>query len=331
MTANTFPWRLVTFRRGNNGIPTTGVLLDGKVVDFTDAFLSWNKPNPTGMRDILRWHASENLADFFKSVVKESTTTYPVGDVQLLSPITDPRMVYDFLGFEEHVRQIRSRRGAEFPQPWYKRPGYYVGSASEDKIFGEGEVVIPRFVEKPDYETEFAMVVGKEGKITSIEDAADFIKNHCFFTIFNDWSARDYQKKDMELGLSVSHSKMIIGSSFGPTLVHGSEYDYNNEGTPSIGIKLTVNGEVRRESNYNTVYWSFAKILTFMGKENVTVYPGDIFGSGTIGSGCIAEFAPKVVDGKEVEAAKYPWLKDGDKVEIEADKIGTLKSTVKIV
>ena len=241
-----------------------------------------------------------------------------------------PRMFYDFLGFEKHVRQIRDKRGAKVPELWYKRPGYYVGSIAPDKIFGSGPINIPSFVEKPDYEFEIALVVGKEAKPTHLQDAVTFIQQHCFFTLCNDWSARDYQKLDMEMGLSVSHSKTIIGTSFGPALIPASQFRFDENGIPDIAMKLTVNGEVRSESNYNTVYWSFPKILTFLGQENISLFPGDIIGSGTVGNGCIAEFAAKVIDGKEVEPAKYPWLKNGDEITLTADKIGSLTNTIQI-
>lgn len=241
-----------------------------------------------------------------------------------------PRMFYDFLGFEKHVRQIRDRRGAKMPELWYKRPAYYVGSVSPDKIFGAGPITIPSFVQKPDYEFEIALVIGKEGKFTDEKEAAEFIRKNCFFALCNDWSARDFQKLDMELGLGVSHSKTIIGTSFGPKIVPASQFQFNAEGVPDIALKLTVNGQVRCESNYNTVYWSFPKILAFLGRENIGVWPGDIIGSGTVGSGCIAEFAAKIVDGQELKPAKYPWLKDGDEIILEAEGIGSLTNTIHV-
>ncbi|MDO8528207.1 MAG: fumarylacetoacetate hydrolase family protein [Deltaproteobacteria bacterium] len=242
----------------------------------------------------------------------------------------NPRTLYDFLGFEKHVRQIREKRGAKVPEGWYKRPGYYVGICPPDKLFGPGTVTIPRFIEKPDYEFEIALIVGKEGRFTDEKTAAAFIQEHCYFTLMNDWSARDYQKLDMDMGLSVAHSKSIIGTSIGPKLVPASQFKFDDNGVPDIPMKLTINGAVRSESNYNTVYWSFPKILAFLGRENIGVWAGDIIGSGTVGSGCIAEFSAKVVDGKEVEPAKYPWLKDGDEIILEAEGIGALKNNIVI-
>lgn len=207
------------------------------------------------------------------------------------------------------------------PEIWYKRPAYYCAGLTPDKLFGSGaEVPIPRFIQQPDYEFELALVAGAEGKPKTEEEAAAFICDHCSFTILNDWSARDFQKLDLEMGISVAHSKSIIGNSLGPAFVPASRFCYDAKDLPDIPMRLTVNGELRCESNYNTVYWSFPKILSFLANENIAVFPGDVLGSGTIGDGCIAEFTPD-----------YPWLKEGDEIVMEAEGIGRLQNWVKIV
>lgn len=328
-----FPWQLVSFKR-----PTThrdqihlGLLQNNRVVDLTALWVAEGKPVPEGMRQFLEEHARNDLTDWLSEAVQKSKTTYSLEEASLEAPLTNPRMFYDFLGFEKHVRQIREKRGATVPELWYKRPAYYVGSVAPDKIFGPGEVKIPRFIEKPDYEFELALVVGRVGHLKTVSEAAEFIQQHCFLTLCNDWSARDYQKLDMDLGLGVSHSKSLIGTSFGPVMVHASQFRFNPEGVPDIPLRLVVNGETRSESNYQTVYWSFPKILAFLGQENISVFPGDILGSGTVGNGCIAEFGPKVIDGKEVEPAKYPWLRNGDQIALLAEGIGELSNRVVLV
>ncbi len=326
-----FPWHLVSFRHPPKDQVHIGILEGESVIDLNSEWVASGRPVPEGMREVLEWHSREDLSGFLDQATRKRRGLFSRKDVTLLAPITNPRMFYDFLGFEKHVRQIREKRGAVVPELWYKRPAYYVGSVAPDKLFGEGEVIFPRFVEKPDYECEVALVIGRPGRFLEVAEAAQFIRDHCFFTLLNDWSARDYQKLDMDLGLGVSHSKSIAGTSFGPCLVHASRYQFDAQGNPDIRIRLVVNGEVRSEANYQSVTWGFAKILAFLGQENICVFTGDILGSGTIGSGCIAEFGPKLVDGKEVEPAKLPWLKSGDTVTLEADKIGQLTSQVRLV
>lgn len=245
-----------------------------------------------------------------------------------MMPIT---MFYDFLGFEKHVRQVRARRGAVVPKLWYERPAYYMGCVSPDKIFGSGEVKIPAFVKQPDYEFEIALMLDEPICTKDEKEAAEFIRKHGQYTICNDWSMRDYQKMDMELGISVAHSKSIVGTSFGPRWVAASEFKYDVEGRPDIRMRSTVNGEARCDSNAQTAYWSFPKILAFLGRENMTIFPGTALGSGTVGDGCIAEFAAKMENGKEIEPAQYPWLQNGDVIALSSDGIGTLTNTVKII
>lgn len=325
-----FPWQLVSFQPSGSPGVRLGVRQTDRVVDLTAACMAAGQPRPEGMRQFLEWSAVEDCTPWMTEAVRQGAATYPLDTVTLLAPITNPRMFYDFLGFEQHVRQIRAKRGATVPELWYKRPAYYVGSVSPDKLFGPGEVTIPRFVEKPDYECELALVVGKAGKFTTVNEAAAFIRRHGFFTLYNDWSARDYQKLDMDLGLGVSHSKTICGSSLGPALVHASQFRCDADGNPDIALRVAVNGMERGEANYQSVYWGFAKILAFLGQENIGVFPGDVFGSGTIGNGCIAEFAARLVEGKEVEPATYPWLTEGDDVTLTAEGIGTLTNRVRI-
>ena len=317
----TFPWKLVSYRTKNNAT-SIGVLDGSDIIDLSSL--------AKGMRELLGLMSESDLTNKIQDVVKKRETVIAAGQTTLLASVTEPRMFYDFLGFEKHVRQIRDKRGDKVPELWYQRPAYYVASTSADKLFGPGEVRVPTLVEKPDYEFEIALVVAKKGKLQSVEEAREFVQKHCFFTLFNDWSARDFQKLDMQLGLGVSHSKTMIGSTLGPCLVHASQFKFDPEGRPDIKMTLHVNKEVRSESNYNTVHWDFAKILAFLGKENISVFSGDILGSGTVGDGCIAEFAAKVVDGKEIAPAKYDWLKNGDEITLEASGIGTLSSTVKI-
>ena len=322
-----FSWRLVSFKRTGRDAIHLGVLEKDRVIDLNAVLVAEGGAVPEGMRQLLERHP-QDLAPWLEKAAARGKASYPLPEVTLQAPVTNPRMFYDFLGFEQHVRQIRERRGAVIPEIWYQRPAYYVGSVAPDKLFGPGPVTFPRFVEKPDYECELALIVGAPGRFTDEARAAQFIQAHGFFTLCNDWSARDYQKLDMELGLGVSHSKSIVGTSLGPCLVHASRFRFDAAGNPDIPVRLVVNGTTRAEANYQSVHWGFAKILAFLGRENIGVFPGDILGSGTIGNGCIAEFGPKMMDGKEVEPARLPWLRSGDEVTLSAEGIGSLTAKV---
>jgi 2-keto-4-pentenoate hydratase/2-oxohepta-3-ene-1,7-dioic acid hydratase in catechol pathway len=144
-------------------------------------------------------------------------------------------------------------------------------------------------------------------------------------------------------GLGPSNSKFVTGKSIGPKLVKASEIKMDANGVMSMAMKLTVNGEVRAESNYESLYhthptsgekaaWSFPRIFTFLGGQNIAIQPGYLFGSGTVGNGCIAEFMAKIdpQSGSEISPAKFPWLKDGDVVTMEVEGLGVLENKVAI-
>ncbi len=254
-----------------------------------------------------------------------------------------PRVLFDFLGFEKHVRQIREKRGTNIWPGWYDHATYYINDLTPEKLYGDmDEVIVPACVGAADYELELACFVTKPALITSFEQALAFFRESCLITILNDWSARDIQLKDMQ-GLGPAHSKAIIGNSIGPKFIAASELNINEDGVFDLSMKLKINGEERLSSNYNSIYythpqsgkklaWSFPKLMHFLGTANIALQPGYILGSGTIGSGCIAEFMAKLdpATGKAIEPAVYPWLKDGDVVQLEVEKIGVLENKVKL-
>ncbi len=258
--------------------------------------------------------------------------------------VPEPRTLIDFLGFEKHVVQIRGRRGVNISPLWYDHAAYFAIDLPPEKLYGSDcEVQVPNLVKALDYELEIGCLITKKAIVKTMAEAVAYFKENCLLTILNDWSARDIQKKDME-GLGPTNSKFIIGKSIGPKFIKASEFNIDENGVFDMSVKLTVNGELRTNSNYNTIYhkhpgtnlksaWSFPKLFTFLGQHNIALEPGYLIGSGTVGDGCIAEFAAKIdpLTGKEIEPAKYPWLKSGDTVIIEAEKIGLLKNTIKYV
>lgn len=257
--------------------------------------------------------------------------------------IPQPQVFFDFLGFEKHVIQIREKRGVQIWPGWYDHASYYVIDMPPEKFFGpREEVVVPNFVKAPDYEFEIACIITKPALIKSDVEAVKFFKENCLITIVNDWSARDIQKKDME-GLGPTNSKAVIGKSFGPKIVPASELKMDENGVFDLEMKLRVNGKERTKSNYQTIYhthpttkakqaWSFPRLISFLGQQNISMHPGYILGSGTIGNGCIAEFMAKIdpKTGQEIEPAVYPWLIDADVVELEVEGIGILENKVRV-
>lgn len=220
---------------------------------------------------------------------------FPLSGVTLRAPVPRPATVRDFFAFEQHVATARANRGKEVPKEWYEFPAFYF--SNPDAIFGpEDEIRYPAGTAELDYELEAAAVIGRGGRIAG-------------FTVMNDWSARDIQLKEMRIGLGPAKGK-DFATSVGPVLVTADEFD------GSSGVMIArVNGEERSRGNLADLHYSWRQILD-QAARNTMLHPGDVIGSGTVGTGSILEHN----DGR--------WLVPGDVVECEIAGIGVLRNKV---
>ncbi len=243
------------------------------------------------------------------------TSRVPLDGTRLHAPISRPTTLRDGYAFETHVKTANANRGREVPPEWYKFPIFYF--TNPNNIFGpEDEIPYPRYTKELDYELEIAAVIGKPGINIKPEDAP----GHIFgYTIFNDWSARDIQRDEMKVGLGPAKAK-DFASSLGPCLITAEELEDRSVGRPGVyDLKMrgSVNGVERSKGNFKDLFWSFGDILAHA-SESVTLLPGDIIGSGTVGTGCLLELTK----------GQGPWLKEGDVVELEIERIGILRNTI---
>ncbi len=241
--------------------------------------------------------AAQTLASFFTGGGKaREHAEYRLEDVRLLAPIARPPSVRDFYAFEQHVKnaaRVTGRPGV--PDEWYELPVFYFSNPAA--IYGpDDEIPYPRASEELDYELEVAAVIGAEGRIGG-------------FTIMNDWSARDLQRKEMRVGLGPAKGK-DFATSLGPVVVTPDEL-----GDLRLEMVARVNGEERSLGNLADMYHSWDAVVAHAG-ANTELVPGDVIGSGTVGTGCILEHG----DGR--------WLRPGDVVELEVEGIGTLRNQV---
>ena len=239
----------------------------------------------------------------------------PLNEARLHAPIPRPPTLRDFYAFEQHVRTANQNRGRDVPENWYKFPVFYF--SNPNSIFGpDEEIPYPPYTEALDYELEIAAIIGKAGVNIQPEDAP----RHIFgYTIFNDWSARDTQREEMKVALGPAKGK-DFASSLGPVIATAEEFPDQTDGRPGVydaAMIARVNGEECSRGNFNDMYWSFGQILA-RASEAVMLYPGDVIGSGTVGTGSLLE----------VTKAQGPWLKAGDIVELEIEGIGVLKNRV---
>ena len=247
----------------------------------------------------------------------------PLAGVVLLAPLV-PAAVRDFVAFEEHVEGMRiSIEGAPgVMEEWYQAPTFYFTNPHTIRGTGE-EIPIPAGCSQLDFETEVAAVIGRvpgsEGSNLTAEEA----HRHIFgYTIFNDWSARDLQRREMKVSLGPCKGKDFAGT-LGPWIVTADEFEdrHDAEGFLSLKMSVEVNGVRVGNDLLSNMGWPFAELVAYASQDS-RVVPGDVLGSGTCGSGCLAELWGR--NGAQTP----PPLQTGDTVVMTVDGIGTITNTV---
>ncbi|HVN23266.1 MAG TPA: fumarylacetoacetate hydrolase family protein [Syntrophorhabdales bacterium] len=234
-------------------------------------------------------------------------TFYELNEVRLLAPVPRPLSIRDCSAFLQHVKNARARAGlpAELPQVNYEIPAHYRTSTTD--VSGPDEPVFwPGYTEKLDYELEIALCIGKQG----VNIRPDAVNQYIFgYTIFNDISARDIQRKEMELKLGPAKAKTFQSSNImGPCLVTPDEIDAGN-----LRMTARINGEIWSDGNTGDMQFTFAQLVSYISKDD-PLYPGEFIASGTVGFGC----------GLELDR----WIKPGDILELEVEGIGVLRNKV---
>jgi len=232
---------------------------------------------------------------------------------RLLAPLPRPESIRDCLVFERHLynamkawEQLANRPATDIPKVWYERPTWYKGNRFS-VVGPDTDVLWPPYSEMMDFELELACVIGRAGRDIASERALD----HVFgYTIFNDFSARDTQMIERPLGMGPMKGKDFdTGNVFGPWIVTADEI-----GDPqTLAMAVRVNGERWGGGHSGEMQHSFAQILSFISVSE-TLHPGEIIASGTVGTGCGLEL--------------IRFLKPGDVVELEIEKIGVLRNRI---
>jgi 2-keto-4-pentenoate hydratase/2-oxohepta-3-ene-1,7-dioic acid hydratase in catechol pathway len=235
---------------------------------------------------------------------RDETIRYRMDEIRMLTPLPDPRSLRDFFAFEQHVKVGFERRGELMPQEWYEIPVYYQ-TGHHNLLGSDQDALWPSFTEKFDYELELAAIIGKQGRNIHASEAREYIAG---YTILNDFSARDIQRREMKVRLGPAKGKHW-SSALGPWMVTRDEI------ADPYALQMTarVNGEQWSSGNSRDMHWSFEQMIEFVSQDD-TIYPGDIIGSGTVGTGC----------GLELNR----WVQPGDIIELEIEKIGVLRNRV---
>lgn len=244
-------------------------------------------------------------------------------DVTLLAPLV-PATIRDFVAFEEHVEGVRKSIDgvAGVVDEWYEAPTFYFTNPHTVRPSG-AEIGIPAGCEELDFETEVAAVVGHVPGSDGTNLGTATAHRHIFgYTILNDWSARDLQRREMKVSLGPCKGK-DFANTLGPWIVTADEFEdlHDPEGFLPIAMTAEVNGELLGTDLLSNMGWPFAELVAYASQDSV-VRPGDVLGSGTCGSGCLAELWGRR------GAQTPPPLQTGDTVRLTVDGIGSIENTI---
>ena len=279
------------------------------------------------------FHASNELIQQtekqLSKIADNSLSIEPVKDFSLLAPVPRPTSCRDGYAFRQHVESARRNRGVDMIKEFDQYPIFYF--TNHNAVQGPGDIYcMPDHFQQLDFELEVAIVIGKEGRNIKAKDADAYIAG---FTIMNDLSARKLQMEEMLLNLGPAKGK-DFSTVIGPWLVTPDELSAylvpakqghvgNNY---NLSMKCWVNDVLVSEGNVKDMDWTFAEIIERC-SYGVTIFPGDVIGSGTVGTGCFLELNGT---GKLHDPNYQPqWLQANDIVKMTIDGLGTLENTIK--
>jgi 2-keto-4-pentenoate hydratase/2-oxohepta-3-ene-1,7-dioic acid hydratase in catechol pathway/glyoxylase-like metal-dependent hydrolase (beta-lactamase superfamily II) len=277
-------------------------------------------PPGVTLLDLIR-RGADGLREAGEHALRSPTTVMRLADVTLMAPIPRPPSIRDCLCFLDHMRncQIAAGRGPVLGDTWYRIPAFYF--ACPATVLGPyDDAPMAPGAAWQDFELEVAAVIGTGGENLSVEDAEAAIIG---YTIFNDWSARDLQRLEGQLGIGQAKGK-DSGVTLGPYLVTKDELEpYCRDGKLDLQVSALVNDLTVGSGSTGTMDWSFGEVISYASR-GVKLYPGDVFGSGTVPTCTLVEHlnpaAPQSFPG---------WLSDGDVVALQVQGLGETRQTVR--
>lgn len=252
-----------------------------------------------------------------------------LSEVKLEAPVPNPTSCRDGYAFRQHVAAARRNRGVPMIEEFDQYPIFYF--TNHNAVQGPGEIYcMPDHFQKLDFELEAAIVIGKKGRNIKASEADNYIAG---YMIMNDMSARTLQMEEMLLNLGPAKGK-DFSTVIGPYFVTPDELEaYKIPAKPghignsyNLQMKCWVNGVQVSEGSVGDMDWTFAEIIERCA-YGVDILPGDVIGSGTVGTGCFLELnGTGLLNDKNF---KPQWLQEGDVVEMEIDGLGKLSNTIR--
>lgn len=287
---------------------------------FVDGPLAYPLPNEMTTQALLDMGLEKTL-----KLAEETCTDgagVPLDDVVLLAPLK-PASIRDFVTFEEHVEGIvKTMASGRVVEEWYQAPTFYF--TNPHTVSATKTIVgIPSGCEEFDFEAEVAAVIGHVDGSDGRNLNSGMAERHIFgYTILNDWSARDLQRREMMVSLGPCKGK-DFNNTLGPWIVTADEFKgrHDEEGFLALPIRVEVNEETLGYDVLSNMGWPFNELVSYASRDS-RIVPGDVLGSGTCGSGCLAELWGR--NGEKVP----PPLKPGDTVRISVDGIGVIENSV---
>ena len=316
--------KLVTFKTGDD--ERLGILVNNQVYDLNECepllpnnMLAFLQAGDTAMQKARQVDAQ---------LMDNQLNVRPVNQYEVLAPVPHPTSCRDGYAFRQHVAAARRNRGVPMIPEFDQYPIFYF--TNHQAIFGPGDLYcMPDHFKKLDFELEAAIVIGKRGKNIPASKADEYIAG---YMIMNDMSARTLQMEEMLLNLGPAKGK-DFATVIGPWLVTPDELEQfktncktGHEGNAfNLEMVCRVNGIEVSRGNVADMDWTFAEIIERV-SYGTEIYPGDVIGSGTVGTGCFLELNGTGLSNNK--SYQPQWLQDGDVVEMEITGLGLLENTI---
>ena len=310
--------KLLTYKIKNLAIPQIGVLQNQLVYNLNNCF------GDITLVDLIQHEDfQDKIANF---IGNNNCLKHDIEDITVLPVIPKPNSFRDAYAFKQHVATSRKNRGAEMIPEFDEFPVFYF--SNHNAMFADRqniELMTDHF-QKLDYELEFAIVIGKGGKNILSKDADNHIAGFC---ILNDISARRLQKEEMRLNLGPAKGK-DFANVIGPYLVTPNELESKSIDTAfgkkyDLQMSCYLNGELLSTGNAKDMNWTFAEIIE-RASYGAELFPGDIIGSGTVGTGCLLELngTAKRNDPDYIER----WIQENDEIEMQIEGLGKITNKI---
>lgn len=316
----------------SNDLEHLGLFINDRIYNLPENATLIGKSLPDSMAEFLL------LGEEVMKVAHNVNTAISNGSIQaipadapissLIAPVPHPTSCRDGYAFRQHVAAARRNRKVPMIPEFDQYPIFYF--TNHNAIQGPGNIVcMPDHFQKLDFELEVSIVIGKKGRNVLAADADQYIAG---FMIMNDMSARTLQMEEMVLNLGPAKGK-DFSTVIGPWLVTPDELEAfkvpaksghvgNNYDLP---MTCKVNGEIVSQGNMKDMDWTFAEIIERCA-YGVDILPGDVIGSGTVGTGCFLE-----LNGTGLlndPAYQVQWLQPNDVVEMDIKGLGHLSNTI---